>query len=189
MRTDGDEFRMKRQRISHRSGKNNVQRRVLVELYLVWRSDVMETWCCGIEKALLIANEGGERPCTAEVRGSNPLGSTLESSSWPSTPCRLWRQPNNLLYQGERRRTSSASKRSIRKRCSSSSCRSRSRSPRRTTMLPTSSARCGLSPKGSGAPCLVSRFCASSDDEDPCDVPRGAVKSLSSQSSPASVTV
>ena len=80
MRTDGDEFRMIRQRISHEVA-NNVQRRVLVELSLVWRSDVVETRRCGIEKALLIANEGGERRCTAEVRGSNHLGSTLESSS------------------------------------------------------------------------------------------------------------
>jgi hypothetical protein len=124
---------------------------------------------------------------TAEVGGSNPLGYT-PIIPWPSTPCRLSRQPNHLPYQGERRRPSSASKYSIRRRCCSSSCRSRSRSPRRTTMLPASSARCCLPPKGSGAPCVASLIRAASS-EGLCDVPRGAAKPVSSQSSPASVTV
>jgi hypothetical protein len=55
-------------------------------------------------------------------------------------------------------------------------------------MLPTSSACCGISPEGLGTPGQVSLLCTSS--EGPCcDLPRGAVKSASSQSSPARVTV
>jgi hypothetical protein len=85
-------------------------------------------------------------PFTGKLLG-RILSALLRSSSRPATPKRLWRQPNHLSYQGERRRPSSASKRSTSRRCSSSSCRSRSRSPRRTMMLPTSSACCGISPE------------------------------------------